>query len=107
MQDPSPSVAIPQNQGPLLNPDGSVNNAALAPTGNVTEHQLRKQQFKAHYVGTYTAGAGPTTDESNQIFITGGRSRQYGMLHSDIQLLLVTPIDSELTDRRGCHDLRP
>ena len=35
-----PSVAIPANQGPLLNPDGSVNNAALAPTGNVTQRQF-------------------------------------------------------------------
>ena len=81
-----------------------MNNAALAPTGNVTQHEFRKEQFKARFVGTYTVGAGPTTDESNQVFITGAGSANT-MLHSDIQMLLVTPIDSELTDRRGCHDL--
>jgi hypothetical protein len=87
-----PSVAAPQNQGPLLNPDGSVNNAALAPTGNVTQRQFHKEQFKAHFIGTYTVGAGPTTDERNQVFITGAGSAKT-MLHSDIQMLLVTPND--------------
>ncbi len=88
----NPSIALPQNQGPLLNPDGSVNNAALAPTGNATQHQFRKQQFKAHFVGTYTEGAGPTTDESKQVFIIGAGSTNQ-MLHADIQMLLVTPND--------------
>jgi hypothetical protein len=87
-----PSVAIPRNQGPLLNPDGSVNNAALAPTGNVTQHQFRKEQFRAHFVGTYTEGAGSTTDEARQVLITGAGSTNQ-MLHSDIQMLLVTPND--------------
>jgi hypothetical protein len=88
----NPSIALPQNQGPLLNPDGSINNAALAPTGNLTQRQFRQEQFKARYVGTYTVGGGRTSTEKNQVFITGaGESNT--ILHSDIQLLLVSPID--------------
>ncbi len=98
-----PSVAIPQNQGPLLNPDGSVNNAALAPTGNVTQFQFRKQKFKAHFVGTYTEGAGPTTDESKQVFITGGKHEpDVARRHSDAA---GHAQQSKLTDRRGHDDL--
>jgi hypothetical protein len=87
-----PSIAVASNQGPLLNPDGSIDNAALAPTGNLTKRQLRKQQFKGRYVGTYTVGAGPTTGERIQTFITGVGITNT-MLHSDIQMLLVTPND--------------
>jgi hypothetical protein len=88
----TPSVAVAANQGPLLNPDLSINNAALAPTGNVTKRQLRKQQFKARYVGTYTVGAGPTSDERIQTFISAVGITNT-ILHSDIQMLLVTPND--------------
>ncbi len=88
----SPSVAQPANQGPLLNPDGSVNNAALAPTGNLTKREFRREQFKARYVGTYTVGGGRTSTEKNQVFITAAGSANT-ILHSDIQLLIVTPID--------------
>jgi hypothetical protein len=88
----NPSIALPQNQGPLLNPDGSVNNAALAPTGNLTQRQFRKEQFKARFVGTYTEGSGPTDADKNQVFITGAGNANT-ILHADIQLLIVTPID--------------
>jgi hypothetical protein len=86
------SIALPQNQGPLLNPDGSINNPALAPTGTLTKRELKKEQFKARYVGTYTVGAGRTSDERIQTFITGAGVANT-MLHTDIQMLLVTPND--------------
>jgi hypothetical protein len=90
------SIAVSSNQGPLLNsanPDQPINNQALAPTGTLTRRQQRKERFTAHYVGTYTVGAGATSDQKNQVFITGAGSANT-MLHSDIQMLLVTPIDS-------------
>ncbi len=86
----TPSIALPGNQGPLLNPDMTINNAALAPTGNVTKRELKKEQFSARYKGTYTVGAGPTSDERIQTFITAVGTTNT-MLHSDIQMLLVTP----------------
>ncbi len=86
----SQSIAIPQNQGPLLNPDGTINNAALAPTGTLTSREKHREQFAARYVGTFTVGPGRTSDEANQVFITGAGSANT-MLHSDIQMLLVTP----------------
>ena len=89
----SQSIANSNNQGPLLNPDGSINNQALAPTGTLTRRQQRKERFVAQYVGTYTVGAGVTSDQRIQTFITGAGSANT-MLHSDIQLLLVTPIDT-------------
>jgi hypothetical protein len=46
----------------------------------------------AQYVGTYTVGPGRTSDEANQTFITAVGSANT-MLHSDIQMLLVTPKD--------------
>jgi hypothetical protein len=91
----SQSIAISANQGPLLNsnnPNNPINNQALAPTGTLTPRQQRKEQFAAHYVGTYTVGAGVTSDQRIQTFITGAGSAS-SMLHSDIQILLVTPND--------------
>ena len=46
-------------------------------------------------MGTYTVGAGRTSDERIQTFITAAGSANT-MLHSDIQLLLVTPKDPSL-----------
>jgi hypothetical protein len=89
------SIAVPQNQGPLLNADGTINNQALAPTGTLTKRQLQKERFVARYVGTYTVGAGRTSDEQIQTFITAAGSANT-LLHSDIQLLLVTPRDKGL-----------
>jgi hypothetical protein len=86
------SIAIAANQGPLLNsgnPENPINNQALAPTGTLTPRQQRKERFVAHYVGTYTVGAGVTSDQRIQTFITGVGTAST-MLHSDIQLLLVT-----------------
>jgi hypothetical protein len=87
------SIAVPQNQGPVLNPDGSINNQALAPTGTLTKRQQKKERFVAQFVGTYTVGAGITSDQSIQTFITAAGTANT-MLHSDIQLLLVTPKDT-------------
>ncbi len=90
----SQSIAIPSNQGPLLL-DGMINNMALAPTGTLSNRELKKERFVAQYVGTYTVGGGRTSDEAIQTFITGAGTANT-MLHSDIQLLLVTPIDRSL-----------
>jgi hypothetical protein len=89
----SQSIAVPSNQGPVLNPDGSINNPALAPTGTLTRRELRRERFTAQYAGTYTIGPGRTSTEANQTFITGAGTANT-MLHSDIQMLLVTPKDS-------------
>jgi hypothetical protein len=93
----SQSIAAASNQGPLLtsnNPGfNPINNQALAPTGTLTRRQQRKERFVAHYVGTYTVGAGVTSDQRIQTFITGVGSAST-MLHSDIQMLLVSPIDT-------------
>jgi hypothetical protein len=86
------SIALRQNQGPLLNPDGSINNLALAPTGTLTPRQIRRERFTAKFTGTYTVGAGRTSTESIQTFIAAAGTTNT-MLHSDIQLLLVTPKD--------------
>jgi hypothetical protein len=89
----SQSIALSANQGPLLNsgnPLNPINNQALAPTGTLTRRQQRKDRFVAQYVGTYTVGAGATNDQRIQTFITGAGTANT-MLHSDIQLLLVTP----------------
>jgi hypothetical protein len=91
----SQSIAVPQNQGPLLNADGTINNQALAPTGSLTKRQQQKEQFTARYVGSYTVGAGVTSDELIRTFIVGAGSANT-ILHSDIQLLLVTPRDKNL-----------
>jgi hypothetical protein len=89
------SIAIPQNQGPALNPDGSINNQAIAPTGTLTKRELKKERFTATFAGTYTVGAGRTSDERIQTFITAVGSANT-ILHGDIQLLLVTPKDTSL-----------
>jgi hypothetical protein len=92
----SQSIAITANQGPLLtstNPNNPINNQALAPTGTLTRRQQRKERFVAQYVGTYTVGAGATSDQRIQTFITAAGTANT-MLHSDIQLLLVTPTNT-------------
>jgi hypothetical protein len=91
----SQSIAVPENQGPLLNPDGTINNQALAPTGTLTKRELRRERFAGRYVGTYTVGAGRTSDEQIQTFITAAGTANT-LLHSDIQLLLVSPKDKSL-----------
>jgi hypothetical protein len=93
------SVAAASHQGPVqrspsdplfsFNP---INNQALAPTGTPTRRQQRRERFVAQYEGTYTVGVGATSDQKNQVFITAAGSANT-MLHSDIQMLLVTPND--------------
>jgi len=92
------SIAITTNQGPLLNsgnPLNPINNQALAPTGTLTPRQRRKEQFVARFVGTYTVGAGATSDQRIQTFITAAGAANT-MLHADIQLLLVSPKDTSV-----------
>ena len=88
----SQSIATLNNQGPLTNSDGTINNEALAPTGTLTAAAKRKERFSAQYVGTYTVGRGQTSGQLIRTFITGVGSANT-ILHSDIQLLLVTPSD--------------
>jgi hypothetical protein len=90
------SIAVPQNQGPVLNPvTGAIENQALAPTGTLTSRALHRERFVARYVGTYTVGAGRTSTEQMRTFIAAAGTANT-MLHSDIQLLLVTPKDTSL-----------
>ncbi len=83
----SSSGSLPSNQGPLAL------NLALTPTGTPTRREQRRERFTAEYVGTYTIGAGRTSTEAAQTFITGVGTANT-MLHSDIQLLIITPKDS-------------
>jgi hypothetical protein len=84
------------NQGPLLNSNNPsfnpINNMALAPMGTLSRRQQKKERFVAQFEGTYTVGAGRTSDERIQTFIAAAGTAN-SMLHSDIQLLLVTPKD--------------
>jgi len=89
------SIATLNNQGPLFNPNGTINNQALAPTGTLTKREQRREHFTARFAGTYTVGAGRTSDERIQTFITAAGSTNT-ILHGDIQLLLVTPKDPSL-----------
>jgi hypothetical protein len=95
----SQSIAAAANQGPLLNSNNPsfnpINNMALAPTGTLSKRQQRKERFVARYVGTYTVGAGRTSDEQIQTFIAAAGTAST-LLHSDIQILLVTPKDTAL-----------
>jgi hypothetical protein len=88
----SQSIALPQNQGPLLNPDGTINNLALTPTGTLTKREQRKERFVARFVGTYTQGPGRTSTEASDTFIAGAGAANT-ILHADFQMLLVTPKD--------------
>jgi hypothetical protein len=80
------------NQGPLLNPDGTINNLALAPTGTPKPGELKRQRFVARYVGPYSIVPGRTSTEAIQTLIQGTGTANT-MLHSDIQIRLVTPKD--------------
>jgi hypothetical protein len=78
------SASLPSNQGPLAL------NLALTPTGIPNRREQRRERFTAQYVGTYTIGGGRTSTEATQTFITGVGTANT-MLHSDIQLLIITP----------------
>jgi hypothetical protein len=82
------SIAIPQNQSP---PSTSL-NLALTPTGTLTTRQLRREKFVAKFWGTYKIGAGRTSTEALQTFITAVGTANT-MLHCDIQMLIITPKD--------------
>jgi hypothetical protein len=81
------------NQGPVLNADGSIDNAAIAPTGTPKPGELKKMNFSARYVGPYSVVPGKTTTQSIQTLIQGAGTANT-MFHSDIQMRLVTPNDS-------------
>jgi hypothetical protein len=80
------SIAIPANQSP---PSLSL-NLALTPTGTLTRRQIRRERFSAKFAGPYTIGAGRTSTEALQTFITGVGSANT-MIHGDIQMLIITP----------------
>jgi hypothetical protein len=86
------SIAIPTNQGPLLNPDGTINNLALAPTGILKPGEIRRQRFVARFVGPYSVVPGRTSTEAIQTLIQGAGTANT-MLHCDFQVRLVTPKD--------------
>ncbi len=83
------------NQGPLLNPDGSINNMALAPTGTPKPGELKRQQFTARFVGPYSVVPGRTSTQATQTLIQGGGTANT-ILHADIQIRLVQPNDASL-----------
>jgi hypothetical protein len=83
------------NQGPVLNPDGSINNMALAPTGTPKPGQLRRMQFTARFVGPYSVVPGRTSTQATQTLIQGGGTSNT-MLHSDVQIRIVKPSDPTL-----------
>lgn len=83
------------NQGPLLNPNGSINNMALAPTGTPKPGELRREQFTARFVGPYSVIPGRTTTQATQTLIQGAGSTTT-MLHGDIQIRIVKPTDPTL-----------
>jgi hypothetical protein len=83
------------NQGPLLNADGTINNMAIAPSGTPKPGELRREQFSARYVGPYSVVPGKTTTQATQTLIQGAGTANT-MLHSDVQMRLVTPRDPSL-----------
>jgi hypothetical protein len=83
------------SQGPVLNPDGSINNMAIAPTGTPKPGELKRQEFTARYVGPYSVVQGRTNTQATQTLIQGGGTSKT-MLHSDIQIRIVKPIDGSL-----------
>ena len=85
----STSIASANNQGP----PAVGTNLALTPTGTLTRRQQRREQFTAWFKGSYTIGAGRTSTEASQIFITAAGNANT-MRHADIQVLIVTPKDS-------------
>jgi hypothetical protein len=56
----------------------------------LTQRQLRRERFVAQFAGPYTIGAGRTSTEAMQTFITGVGSANT-MIHCDIQMLIITP----------------
>ncbi len=83
------------SQGPVLNPDGSINNMALAPTGTPKPGELKRQQFTARFVGPYSVVPGRTSTQATQTLIQGGGTSNT-ILHGDIQIRIVKPIDPTL-----------
>jgi hypothetical protein len=83
------SIALPTNQGP----QGT--NLALMPTGNLTPHERKRERFVATFKGHYTVGPGRTDTEAQQVHINavGGANT---MLHPDIQMRIIKPIDPTL-----------
>jgi hypothetical protein len=85
------SIAVAGNQGPP--PVGT--NLAITPTGTLTPREIHRERFKATFTGTYTIGAGRTSTEALQTFITGAGTAN-SMRHCDIQLLIITPKDPNM-----------
>jgi hypothetical protein len=82
------SIAVAGNQGP----PAIGTNLALTPTGTLTPREIRRERFVAQFSGTYTIGAGRTSTEGLQTFITAAGTANT-MRHCDIQMLIITPKD--------------
>src|SRR5262249_51197603 len=57
-----------------------------------TPHERARERFSAVFSGQYQLGAGRTTDQAFQIYLSGGGSSN-AFLHGDVQLALFRPTD--------------
>ncbi len=90
----SKSIALPQNQG-FLPPASPGYNLVLQPTGTATSAEVKRQLFKAVYIGPYIIGPGSFSSQAMQVFIRGAGTSTT-MLHSDIQMRLAVASDPSL-----------
>jgi hypothetical protein len=90
----SKSIALPQNQG-FLPPASPGYNLVLQPTGTATSAEVKRQLFKAVYIGPYIIGPGSFSTQAMQVFIRGAGTAST-MLHSDIQMRLAVAADPTL-----------
>jgi hypothetical protein len=90
----SKSIALPQNQG-FLPPASPGYNLVLQPTGTATSAEVKRQLFKAVYIGPYIIGPGSFSSQAMQVFIRGAGTSTT-MLHSDIQMRLAVATDPTL-----------
>ena len=90
----SQSIALPQNQG-FLPPASPGYNLVLQPTGTATSAEVKRQLFKAVYIGPYIIGPGSFSSQAMQVFIRGAGTATT-MLHSDIQMRLAVATDPTL-----------
>ncbi|MBV8310790.1 MAG: hypothetical protein JO344_10420, partial [Planctomycetaceae bacterium] len=66
----SQSIAVPQNQG-FLPPASPGYNLVLQPTGTATSAEVKRELFKAAYIGPYIITPGSFNSQSMQVFIRG------------------------------------
>jgi hypothetical protein len=71
-------------------------NLALTPTGTLKPGEIKREQFVAHYVGTYSVIPGRTSTEAFQIVVQAAGTSNT-MLHSDFQARIVAANSSATT----------